>query len=230
MCARAACGGVIEPPRAGTAPQRRQAPTPATRSPCKCQGTAAWEKKRRAVGEGAIIKVVADEAARVVRHVHARLSGDGLQVDARRSRCTEELGLVDGRLGRLEGVLIGHAERGIIISAAFQRDRVVGDGHADMDHEPGVGAAPRLRGGGRHFQNLDGIAFGRVLRREALREDGRRVRLDALELAEAGPGDAHFLRARRLASLALVCRRNAVARCSGRSLVVWHRCCSSIAP
>ena len=58
-----------------------------------------------------------------------------------------------------------------------------------MNHELGVGAAPRLRGGGRHFQDLDGIVG--VLRGEALREDGRRVRLDALELAKARPGDAH---------------------------------------
>ena len=32
-----------------------------------------------------------------------------------------------------------------------------------------------------------------ALRRETLREAGGRVRLDALELAEAGPGDAHCL-------------------------------------
>ena len=78
-----------------------------------------------------------------------------------------------------------------------------------MYNELGVGAAPRLRGGGRHFQDLDGIAFGRVLRGEALRQHSRRVRLDALELAEAGPGDAHLSclmdALRRLASRVYSC-------------------------
>ena len=113
-----------------------------------------------------------------------------------------------------------------------------------MNHEPGVGAAPRLRRGGRHFQNLDGIAFGRVLRGEALREDGRRVRLDALELAEAGPGDAHccLIDARvgwRRVRASAVCRvryavlvdRNGTARCKGVVAgIFWHRCCSAMAP
>ena len=43
------------------------------------------EDARNAVGEGAEVEVVADEAARVVRHVYARLPGDGREVDARLS-------------------------------------------------------------------------------------------------------------------------------------------------
>ena len=48
-----------------------------------------------------------------------------------------------------------------------------------------------------------------MLRGEALREDGRRVRLDALELAEARPGDPHLSclmdALRRLASRVYSC-------------------------
>ena len=104
---------------------------------------------------------------------------------------TEELGLVDGRLRRLEGVLIGNAERRVVVRAAFQRDVFVGDGHADVEsQELGVGQRHAFAAAA---ETSKISTESSALRRETLREAGGRVRLDALELAEAGPGEAHCL-------------------------------------
>ena len=87
--------------------------------------------------------------------------------------------------------MIGNAERGVIISAAFQRDGVVGDGHADVEsQELGVGQRHAFAAAA---ETSKISTESSALRREALREAGGRVRLDALELAEARPGDAHRL-------------------------------------
>ena len=134
---------------------------------------------------------VADEAARVVNTFTPAFRATAARSMLDVLVATEELGLVDGRLRRLEGVLIGNAERGVIISAAFQRDVFVGDGHADVEsQELGVGQRHAFAAAA---ETSKISTESSALRRETLREAGGRVRLDALELAEAGPGEAHCL-------------------------------------
>jgi len=67
-----------------------------------------------------------------------------------------------------------------------------------------------------------------ALRRETLREDGGRVRLDAGELAEARPGDAHCLIVGWCPRQCGRCRSTemASARCNGRR---WYFLCTDAA-
>ena len=139
---------------------------------------------------------------------------------------TEELGLVDGRLRRLEGVLIGNAERRVVVRAAFQRDVFVGDGHADVEsQELGVGQRHAFAAAA---ETSKISTESSALRRETLREAGGRVRLDALELAEAGPGEAHCLIVGWWPRQCGRCRSTemASARCNGRR---WYFLCTDAA-
>ena len=85
--------------------------------------------------------------------------------------------------------MIGNAERRVVVRAAFQRDVFVGDGHADVEsQELGVGQRHAFAAAA---ETSKISTESSALRRETLREAGGRVRLDALELAEARPGDPH---------------------------------------